>query len=114
MHIRGTTANKGKVVGKVLIVPMYNPEEAIKASHKMEFGDVLVAQSTNPDLTVLLRKAGAIVTDQGGLLSHAAIVSRESGIPCIVGTRNATKILKNGDLVEVDAFEGLVRVIKKS
>ena len=58
------------------------------------------------------RKAAAIVTDEGGITSHAAIVSRELGIPCIVGTQYATKILKDGDLVEVDANKGTVKKIK--
>ena len=61
---------------------------------------------------IFTEKAGAIVTDEGGLTSHAAIVSRELKIPCIVGTKIATKILKDGDIVEVDAKKGIVRKIK--
>ena len=61
---------------------------------------------------IFTEKAGAIVTDEGGLTSHAAIVSRELKIPCIVGTKIATKILKDGDIVEVDAENGIVRKIK--
>ena len=59
-----------------------------------------------------MRKAGAIITDEGGLTSHAAVISREFGIPCIVGTHKATEIFKNGDLVEVDANKGVVSIIK--
>ena len=59
-----------------------------------------------------MRKAAAIITDEGGITSHAAIVSREYGIPCIVGTENATKVLKDGDRVEVDAIKGLVKIIQ--
>jgi len=59
-----------------------------------------------------MEKAIAIVTDEGGLLSHAAIVSREMGIPCVVGTKIATQVLKDGELVEVDAERGVVRKIK--
>ena len=110
--IKGTIANKGKVTAKAIITPMYNIKDAIKISKTMEKGSVIVAQSTNPDLTVLLNKAGAIVTDQGGMLSHAAIVAREMNIPCIVGTRNATKIFKTGDVIEVDAYNGIVRRIE--
>jgi pyruvate,water dikinase len=68
---------------------------------------------TTPDLMPAIEKAVAIVTDEGGMLCHAAIVSRELGIPCIIGTRNATSILRDGDLVEVDAEKGIVRKIKK-
>ncbi len=59
-------------------------------------------------------KAGAIVTDEGGLTSHAAIVSRELGIPCIVGSKSASHIFRDGDLIEVDAKCGVVRKIKES
>jgi len=60
----------------------------------------------------VMQRAVAIVTDEGGVTSHAAIVSRELGLPCIVGTEHATKVLKDGDLVEVDAISGFVRKIK--
>lgn len=63
---------------------------------------------TNPDYTILMNKACAIVTDEGGVTCHAAIVSRELGIPCIVGTKNATQILHNGDLIKVDAVQGII------
>jgi pyruvate,water dikinase len=58
-----------------------------------------------------MQKAGAIVTEQGGVTSHAAIVSRELGIPCLIGTKIATKVFKDGDMVEVDATKGIVRKI---
>ena len=67
---------------------------------------------TRPDYAIILNKATAIITDEGGLTCHASIVSRELGIPCIIGTTIATKVLKDGDLVEVDATEGMVRKIK--
>jgi len=60
-----------------------------------------------------MKKASAIVTDEGGLLSHAAITSRELNKPCIIGTKVATKVLRDGDLIEVDANKGLVKIIKK-
>ena len=74
----------------------------------MEDGEILVAEFTAPELMPACRKAAAIVTDLGGMLSHAAIVSREFGIPCLVGTRFASKILRNGDMVEIDLEAGLV------
>lgn len=81
---------------------------------KVKRGDILVTEATVPDYDPVMQKVGAIVTDLGGLTSHAAIVSRELGIPCIVGTKVATKVLKDGDLVEVDANKGLVKILKKT
>ncbi len=76
---------------------------------KMNQGDVLVSIATDPDIVPAMKKASAIVTEQGGVTSHAAIVSRELGIPCVIGTKIATKIFKDGDIVEVDANMGVVR-----
>ncbi len=110
-QVTGQVANRGKISGRVKIIPVDYSNFALisKEISKMEKGDILVAETTAPELIVACRKAGAIVTDMGGLMSHAAIVSRELGIPCIVGTKVATKILKEGDLVEVDANKGIVR-----
>ena len=96
----------GKVTGLAKIV--------MGVSHlkKIKKGDILVSFSTNPQMIMAMKKAGAIVTEQGGITSHAAIVSRELQIPCLVGVKNATKILEDGDLVEVDATKGLVKKIK--
>ncbi len=71
-------------------------------------GEVLVTHMTTPDWVPLMRKAAAIVTDSGGMTCHAAIVSRELGIPCVVGTGDATQKLRNGELVTVDATQGTV------
>ena len=71
-------------------------------------GDVLVTHMTSPDWLPLLRRAAAIVTDSGGMTCHAAIVSRELGIPCVVGTGEATSKLRDGEIVTVDATRGLV------
>ena len=71
-------------------------------------GEVLVASMTNPDWVPVLRKAAALVTDGGGMTCHAAIVSRELGVPCVVGTRKATTVLRDGELVTVDGTKGLV------
>ncbi len=79
---------------------------------KMRDGDVLVSRATTPDIMVAIKKASAIVTDMGGITCHAAIVSRELKIPCVIGTKNATKVLHDGDLVEVDAAKGIVRKLK--
>lgn len=112
--IHGQVASKGNASGNVKIIPVdYSDLNRVNAEiEKMQKGDILVAETTAPELIVACKKAGAIVTDMGGLMSHAAIVSREFGIPCIVGTKNASKILKDGDRIEVDANNGLVRIIK--
>jgi len=67
---------------------------------------------TLPEFMPLMRRAKAVVTDEGGLTCHAAIVSRELGIPCIISTKNATKILKNGDQIEMDLSTGLIQIRK--
>lgn len=112
--IFGQTANKGKIVGKVKIIPVdySNFAKISEEIDKMNQGDILVAETTAPELIMACKKAGAIVTDMGGLMSHAAIISRELNIPCIVGTKNASKMLKDGDEVEVDADNGVVRILK--
>jgi phosphohistidine swiveling domain-containing protein len=112
-EIKGQVANKrGKVVsGKVRVINVdYGNLKKLNAQMSaMKRGEILVAEFTAPELMVACRKAKAIITDLGGLLSHAAIISRELGVPCIIGTKFATKVLKDGDLVEVDAERGIVR-----
>ena len=76
---------------------------------KFKKGEILVTGMTRPQIAHLCQKAAAIVTDEGGITSHAAIISREFNIPCIIGTNLATKVLKTGDMVEVDALVGTVR-----
>lgn len=111
--IQGQTASPGKASGRVKIIPVdYSDLKQINVEiKKMKQGDILVAETTAPELMVACKKAGAIVTDMGGLMSHAAIISREFGIPCIVGTKNATKLLKNGDFVEVNADKGVITIL---
>jgi pyruvate,water dikinase len=94
---RSTGAGVAKVV--------FNPEDASKLIKK---GDVLVTTMTNPDFVPYMRLANAIVTDKGGVTCHAAIVSRELGIPCIVGTDTATKVMKTGKEYTIDAKSGVV------
>jgi phosphohistidine swiveling domain-containing protein len=105
-NIQGVTAFAGRAVGIAKLINM--PEEMVK----MKDGDILVAATTSPNLMPAIRKAAAIVTDEGGLTCHAAIVSRELKIPCVVGAKIATKVLKDGDKVEVDAEKGIVKIIK--
>ncbi len=105
-EIKGQVASKGKVVGVVRIVTNPSKDNGFKE------GDILVTGMTRPEFVPLMKKAGAIVTNEGGITSHAAIVSRELNIPCIVGTRVATAVLKNGDMVEVDATIGIVKILR--
>ncbi len=103
--IQGTVACTGKIIGTVRVI---NDKEEM---HKMREGNILVSIMTNPNMFSAMKKAGAIITDVGGLSCHAAIVARELNIPCIVGTKNATTLLKDGMLVEVDADVGTVTII---
>lgn len=104
-EIRGTVAQSGKVVGKAKIV--LTPKEG----YKVDDGDILVTKMSTPDFLPIMRKASAFVTDIGGITSHAAIVSREMQKPCIIGTKNATKTLKDGMMIEVDADNGIVKIL---
>lgn len=101
--VTGQTGSPGKAGGEVIIVSPDNMDIPFKE------GSVLVCAVTTPDYVPLMQKAVAIVTDQGGILSHAAIVARELKKPCIVGTGDATKKLKNGQIVVVDADKGTVQ-----
>jgi pyruvate, water dikinase len=100
--IRGLGAGPGRGSGEVRVLTSPDKDEGF------ESGDVLVAEMTTPDWVPLMKKASAIVTDGGGMTCHAAIVSREMGLPCVVGTRNATKILKDKMVVTVDGTHGVV------
>ncbi|MFA5154884.1 MAG: PEP-utilizing enzyme [Patescibacteria group bacterium] len=106
-EVKGTIAYTGRVVGRVQII------SGGKDISRFQPGRILVALMTSPDYIAAIKKAKAIVTDDGGLTCHAAIVARELKKPCIVGTRNATKVLHDGDLVEVDANHGIVKVISQ-
>jgi len=102
-EVKGQIAYPGKIRGSTNVI--LNKNQFTKFSK----GEILVAPYTAPEYVPLMKKAIAIITDLGGITSHAAIVSRELGIPCIVGTRNATRVFKDGDIVEVDAEKGIVR-----
>ncbi len=105
-EITGQIAFKGKAQGKVRII---NVAADMKG---FEEGDILVSINTSPTLMPAIMKAAAIITDEGGIMCHASIISRELKKPCIIGTKNATKVLKDGDIVEVDADNGVVKIIK--
>jgi phosphohistidine swiveling domain-containing protein len=105
-ELKGQIAMKGKVRGTVRVLH--------KKSEVGELldGEILVTAMTTPDYLPAMHRAAAFVTDEGGITCHAAIVAREIGKPCIIGTKIATEVLKNGDEVEVDAEKGIVKILK--
>jgi len=104
-EFRGTIACKGNVEGKVKVI--INKKDF----DKVEKGNILVTSMTTPEMVPIMKLASAFVTDEGGVTCHAAIISREMNKPCIIGTKIATKALKDGDEVEVDADKGEVRKV---
>ena len=100
--LHGETASAGVYSGTVKVV--LDPSEL----NKIQQGDILVTTMTTPDMVPAMQRAGAIITNEGGMTCHAAIVSREMGTPCIVGTEHATTVLKEGDIVTLDASRGIV------
>ncbi len=106
-EIKGTVASSGMAIGKVRIV--INEKDVVL----FQKDEILVSTMTRPDHILALKKAKAIVTNEGGITCHAAIVSRELGIPCIIGTKIATKVLHDGQMVEVNANKGIVKILKK-
>lgn len=104
-EVRGKVAQVGRATGVVrLILSEHQVENLLP-------GEILVTSMTDPDMVPAMKKAVAIVTDEGGITCHAAIVSRELGVPCVIGTKIATKVFKDGDKIEVDAESGIVRKI---
>jgi phosphoenolpyruvate synthase/pyruvate phosphate dikinase len=104
--LKGVSAMRGIVKGIVRVI--------LDPTNYNDFkdGDILVTSMTRPDFVPIMKKAGAVITNEGGITCHAAIISRELNIPCIIGTKIATKVLKDGDMVEVDADNGIVKIIK--
>lgn len=100
--LSGLGASPGRVAGRVRIL------RSVEEGAKLAEGEILVASMTSPDWVPAMRRAGAMVTDSGGMTCHAAIVSRELRVPAVVGTKEATKTLKDGDMVTVDGREGRV------
>lgn len=103
---KGNPASLGRVRGRVFLAL------SSKDCNVMKKGDILIAPATSADFVPAMRKAAAIVTEFGGLTSHAAVVSREFNIPCVVGVENITNFLKSGDVVEIDASKGIVKIVE--
>jgi phosphohistidine swiveling domain-containing protein len=106
-EFEGMRAMGGKVIGKVRKILLV---EDLKT---MQAGEILVTTMTSPDFIMAMKKASAIVTDQGGVTCHAAVISRELGIPCVIGTKIATRVLKTGDVIEVRANHGIIKILKQ-
>jgi len=106
-EIKGQVAYKSPSVKGIVRIILSNKE-----LDKIKKGDILVATMTKPDYLTAMKKARAFITDEGGITCHVAIIARELKKPCITGTKIATRVLKDGDLVEVDANRGIVKIIK--
>lgn len=104
--IKGQTAYKGIARGIVRIV------RNVSQINKVKTGDILVMPMTTAQFILAIRRAAGIITEEGGALCHAAVIAREFKKPCVIGTKIATKVLKDGDLVEVDANQGIVKIVK--
>jgi pyruvate,water dikinase len=107
-ELRGIPASPGVAQGRARVL------RSSRALHELADGEVLVCEATTPSWTSAFASAGACVCDQGGRLTHAAIVSREYGVPCVTGTARATRVIATGDLVEVDGRLGRVRILRRA
>ncbi len=105
---RGLGASSGSYTGRIRV--MDNPDQL----DQLQAGEVLVVKSSNPAWTLGMLKAGAVLSELGGVISHSAIVAREMSIPCIVGVKNATSILVTGMTVRVDGEKGHIYIIRDS
>lgn len=103
--ISGSVANRGKVKGIARVLNTY------RDIYKVQKGDIIVATMTTPDYVSAMEKAAGFITDEGGITCHAAILSREFNVPCIVGTVNGTKEIKDGKMIELDAYNGKVYIL---
>ncbi len=105
--LKGVPVSPGIATGPVKII------FGVRDAQKIKKGDILVARQTTPDLLGAMKKSSAFITDEGGLLCHAAIVSRELQRPCVVGTKKATALLKDGYVVKVDADKGVITILEQ-
>ena len=112
-EFKGMVASKGYAKGKVIVLSYRESQDHAKKIKGMKKGNIIVTEMTRPNIITACQKAGAIVTDEGGILCHAAIISREMKKPCVIGTKLATKVLKDGDIVEVDADKGIIKKLMK-
>lgn len=110
--IRGESVYPGKVKGNVRIAnKLFSDKDYSKFIKTLKKGDIVVASMTSPNLTPSFNLISGVITDEGGLMSHAALVSREKKMPCVVGTKKATQVLKDGMKIELNANDGIVKII---
>ena len=107
-ELKGISVSKGKIKGTVQLIK--DPNNL----HQAKEGAILVTGMTRPQFNERIIKCKGIITDEGNILSHASIITREYGIPSLVGTKNATKVFKDGDIVELDATNAIARLIKRN
>jgi len=106
--LRGNPGSPGKVRGTARVL------HSIADADKLLEGDILVAATTAPPWTTFFATVAAVVTDSGGLLSHTAVIAREYGIPAVVGASQATTLIQDGQLLEVDGDAGIVRILHET
>jgi len=106
--LEGITAAKGNVVGRARVIL------DLENLKKLKVNEILITSMTTPDYFAAMEKAVAFVTDEGGITCHAAIVARELKKPCIIATKIATKVIRSGDLIEVDASRGIVKIMERA
>ena len=104
-EFKGLGASRGVVRARARVL------EDSSRLNELQQGEILVTYMTTIEFTPAFRKAGGVVTDEGGMSCHAAIISREFKLPCVVGTKVATRIIETGDLLEVDGEAGTVKII---
>lgn len=104
---KGLSASRGKIIGKARVI-----EDASRLS-EFKKGEIIVTYMTTMEFTPVFRNAAAVITDEGGMSCHAAIISREFKLPCIVGTKIATRVIQTGDNIEVDADSGTVTIMQQ-
>lgn len=106
-YLYGASACGGSAKGKAVIIK--RKSEMLKFNYAEP--SVLVSVEADPDLSIIMRRMAAVVTDQGGVTCHAAIIAREFNIPCVVGTKYATQYISEGDFLEVNADRGIVKIV---
>ena len=110
-EVTGTVANQGKISGEAVLVLSTKDFDKIKSKENKNL--ILIAHELTPDYTPILESVNGVISDVGGITSHAAIITRELNKPCIIGTEIATKVFKDGDFIKLDAIKGVVKKIKE-
>ncbi len=113
-NIKGEIANKGYKKGKARVVLVKDLKQFVRDSESFKKGEILVTTMTSPIMIPIIEKASGIITDEGGICSHAAVSAREFKIPCVIGTHDASSTIKTGDEIELNANNGTVNILKKA